>query len=214
MKGQNMAHIWKECYHDDTTVKSDLSEQEIEYLKTFQKELNTQKINGQALPYYFVIRDYDKVYGENLNNPDGTVFIDNSSDSDHDIMLDTNDLNGYYDINDIVKKLAEYCDSHHIDYDKEYLDNIIDEHDLDKAFTDIYVCEYETVAKDSNMFLTQKAAQDFLKANSYHFSDKAHTYCQTVWRSDEMPLFNILAKIDLDHLPVNKPGMTRNILNL
>ena len=35
------------------------------------------------------------------------------------------------------------------------------------------------------MFLTQKAAENHLKANYYHYSEDAHTYAMTSWRNRE-----------------------------
>ena len=50
------------------------------------------------------------------------------------------------------------------------------------------------------MFLTHEAAIEHLKRNDYHYSDKAHTYAQTAWRSQEEKLWNILQTVDFDKL--------------
>ena len=71
-----MAHLWEEKYHDDTTQKHDITKEEIQFLLDLQKELNTQDSYGQAEPKYWVIRDYDKVYGTDLNFPDGIAIYD------------------------------------------------------------------------------------------------------------------------------------------
>ena len=59
-----MAKYWKHLeYHEDTVEKHKITEDEIRFLKELQKEMNTQDSCGQADPRYWVIRDFDKVYG-------------------------------------------------------------------------------------------------------------------------------------------------------
>ena len=72
-----MAKYWEHLeYHEDTVEKHKITEDEIRFLKELQKEMNTQDSCGQADPRYWVIRDFGKVYGEKLNNPDGfTVYM-------------------------------------------------------------------------------------------------------------------------------------------
>ena len=72
-----MAKYWENLeYHEDTVEKHKITEDEIRFLKELQKEMNTQDNLGQADPRYWVIRDFDKVYGERLNNPDGFTVYD------------------------------------------------------------------------------------------------------------------------------------------
>ena len=47
------------------------------------------------------------------------------------------------------------------------------------------------------MFLTQKDAENHLIANYYHYSDDAHTYAMTSWRSNRVEkLIDILQSVD------------------
>lgn len=49
----------------------------------------------------------------------------------------------------------------------------------------------------NTMFLTQKAAEEHLKSNYYHYSEDAHTYAMTSWRNPETEkLWKILKEID------------------
>ena len=199
-----MAKLWTETYHSDETQKRNITHDEKAFLIELQKTLNTQGMRQES-PYYFVIRDYTHIYGSNLSNPDGIC------------LIVKDDWNHIFEgeepgIDILVKAATDYYDAHDIDYSKESLLDIDDIYDLIDIFDIFTIIEYEEITKDSNMFLTQHAAQDYLKENDYHFSDKAHTYCQTVCCSDELPLFKILKEINLDNIPTsnNEPIVTTN----
>jgi len=62
-----MAKYWEHLKkHPDDIKKHKITETEIQFLKKLQEEMNTQDHVGQADPRYWVIRDYNKVYGNNL----------------------------------------------------------------------------------------------------------------------------------------------------
>ena len=64
---------------------------------------------------------------------------------------------------------------------------------------EIKVVSYVNKSKiyENTMFLTQKDAEDHLKANYYHYSEDAHTYAMTAWRSNRVEkLINILQSVD------------------
>ena len=47
------------------------------------------------------------------------------------------------------------------------------------------------------MFLTNRSCKEHIAANHYHYSEDAHSYAMTAWRSPEVSrLFDILDKID------------------
>lgn len=188
-----MPHIWEQKYQEDQIPKRKLNNEEIEFLKQLQKEINTQLIQGQQKPYYFVIEDYEKVYGKELNNPDGIAVFCKKYDYEN---IYEGEFKPYQELFEIIKQ-------HYEENDYEYTedDSVFDEYDLQKCFNDeIEIIQYQEVAKHSNMFLTQEAAQNHLKENHYHYSSEAHTYCQSIWRSEEIKLFQLLSEIDLDAL--------------
>lgn len=64
---------------------------------------------------------------------------------------------------------------------------------------DYEVISYKIIPKiyKDTMFLTQKDAEEHLKANDYHYSADAHTYAMTAWRSPRVAkLIEILQKVD------------------
>lgn len=195
-----MAHLWEEKYHDDTTEKHNITKEEIQFLMKFQKELNTQECYGQAEPKYFVIRDYEKVYGDALNNPDGIAIYD--SDTGTTIYEGNIPMLGISEvIAKIIKKLEE--DEYELSLEeKELIESSYDFDSLISALKekDFAVCEYQIIPKEKNFFFTQKAAQNHIRRNDYHYCNEVHSYAQTVWRSEEERLWDILRKVDWSKL--------------
>lgn len=197
-----MAKYWKNLeYHEDTVEKHKITEDEIRFLKELQKEMNTQDNLGQADPRYWVIRDFGKVYGERLNNPDGFTVFDSDGGSEvceiEYRIFRTSEM-----ADEILKKLEEQ-DYDLSDDDKQTIEDAYDLDSLIEALEelDFSVVQYEIVPKYSGMFLTQKAAEEHLRKNYYHYTDDATTYAMTAWRSQEVDmLYKILHSVDFDLL--------------
>lgn len=197
-----MAKYWEHLeYHEDTVEKHKITEDEICFLKDLQKEMNTQDSCEQADPRYWVIRDFDKVYGEKLNNPDGlTVY--NSDDGNEVCEIEYRMFGSSKMADEILKELEEQ-EYELSDDDKQ---TICDAYDLDSLIEaleelDFSVMQYEIVPKYFGMFLTQKAAEEHLRANYYHYSGNAITYAMTAWRSKEADmLYKILHSVDFEQL--------------
>lgn len=197
-----MAKYWENLeYHEDTVEKHKITEEELRFLKELQKEMNTQDNLGQADPRYWVIRDFSKVYGEKLNNPDGFTVFD--SDGGNEVceieyrIFRTSEM-----ADEILKELKaqEYELSNE---DKEKIEDAYDFDSLIEALKELEfsVMQYEIVPKYSGMFLTQKAAEEHLRKNYYHYTDNATTYAMTAWRSQEADmLYKILHSVDFEQL--------------
>ena len=89
------------------------------------------------------------------------------------------------------------CDEHtyniQCDWDlKMFLEDI----EYDKHYQVTGYREEEYIVQDT-MFLTLREAQDHIKRNYYHYSDKVHPYAMTAWRSPQVSkLIDILSKIN------------------
>lgn len=195
-----MAKYWEHLkYHEDTVEKHAITSEEIQFLMELQKEMNTQDHVSQADPRYWVIRDFQKVYGGSLNNPDGyEIFMDGEQllTIDYEMFNDTR-------VVDAVKEyfLREYkTDFEEADFEDMYdIDDLKDM--LEDRGYEISIVEYEIVPKYSGMFLTQKAAEEHLRANDYHYADNATTYAMTAWRSHEADmLYKILQSVDFGQM--------------
>lgn len=191
-----MAKYWEHLkYHEDEVPKHSITVEEIQFLLELQKEMNTQDHVGQADPRYWVIRDFDKIYGDSLNNPDGyEIFMDGEQiiNIDYKMFTDTQVVDAVKEYfvreYDVVFEEADFEDVYDIDDLKELIEY--------KGY-EIQIVEYEIIPKYSGMFLTQKAAEEHLRSNDYHYADNATTYAMTAWRSHEADmLYKILHSVD------------------
>jgi hypothetical protein len=199
MEVGKMAKYWDHLkYHEDTIEKHPITSEEVQFLMELQKEMNTQDTLGQADPRYWVIRDYDKVYGEDLDDPDG-----------YEIFLDGEEiLTLEYSIGDahVIAKVKEhFLEEHEDDFEESDFDDLLDMDDLEEMLEgrgyDVDVMEYEKIPKYSGMFLTQKAAEEHLRGNYYHYDDEATTYATTAWRNKEADmLYQILHSVDFSKI--------------
>ncbi len=205
-----MAKFWKTTRHEDTTEKHQITTEEIKFLSNLQKEMNTQDNVGQASPRYWTIRDYKRIYGKDLQSPDGiAIYDDETCDTiyEGEISEETKP--------EIIKALQEYIDNNQEIEDKiqEALENndipcLPDAFDTLEEYVEDYceleLLEYSEYPFDSGMFFTHDAAIEHLKKNAHHYADNAHTYAHTSWRSKEEPLWSILESIDWSKIPTSK----------
>lgn len=196
-----MAKYWETTRHKDEIPKRDMNSEDIKFLQNLQHEMNTQDHLCQAAPRYWTIRDYQKIYGDDLNNADGICIYDTDSCSTiFEGEFSTDNLDK------IKEALKDFIEN---DTDLAEKFNEIDEYsDLDdilecfENYPDIYVSEYQEYPVDKGIFLTHEAAIQHLKSNDYHYADNAHTYAQTAWRTSEERLWNILQEIDWSKIPI------------
>lgn len=219
-----MAKLFElKTHEDEYPNKRVITTEEINFLKDLQHRINTQDHISQADPRYWVIRDYKKHYGKDLNNSDGWVIIDTTEGDtlldSKNVVDDASSCKNYLEavirtvLNEIKENdmLPEHFNEDCFDSTKwkkdvvdlsynveSFVENLNDFIDWADRFA---VVEYEDIATDSNAFLSHEAAQAFLKSNSHHFSDNAHTYAVTAWRNpDAEKLIKILHEVDFDKL--------------
>ena len=210
-----MAKYWEHLkYHEDTVVKEKLSSNDIKFLKELQKELNTEDNAGTASPRYWVIRQPERIYHLDEDEADYYVFIDECDK--YELTLE--DLKDKLEFlcDDNLKSVEvkdgvltfEYFDEwleeveeYKVDYDNYYTDG--KDKILELLESDVSVAYYKEVdaTVDNCMFLTQIDAENHLRANDYHYHEKARTYCMCGWRSPRFErLINILSKTDFDSM--------------
>lgn len=212
-----MAKYWENLkYHEDTVVKEKLSNDDIKFLKELQKELNTEDNAGTASPRYWVIRQPERIYHVDKDEADYFMFID---DDYQELTVEElkNYLEDVYDDNlksvdikdgvltfEYLNEFSEEIEKYTIDFNNPFLDS---GYSVDKILelleSDISVVYYKEVDEtvDNCMFLTQIDAENHLRANDYHYHEKARTYCMCGWRSPRFErLINILSKTDFDSM--------------
>lgn len=198
-----MAKFWTHMkYHEDVTEKHKITPDEIQFLKSLQKEMNTQDTLSQADPRYWVIRDLKKIYGEHMNNPDGYTFycIDDCQDVFEFKSTTLED-------DEIAYVASYFTDNYNNDFKKEDFANVTDLDSLkelldEKGYGDDFaVLEYEIYPDYSGFFLTHKMAETHLRNNAHHYNKDATTYAMTAWRNPETDkLYQILQSVDFDSL--------------
>lgn len=210
-----MAKYWEHLkYHEDTVVKEILSNDDVNFLKELQKEINTEDNVGTATPRYWVIRQPERIYHLAEDEADYYVFIDECDK--YELTLEDLKDKLEYLCDDNLKSVEvkdgvltfEYFDEwleeveeYKVDYDNCYIDGR--DKILELLESDVSVVYYKEVdaTVDNCMFLTQIDAENHLRANDYHYHEKARTYCMCGWRSPRFErLINILSKTDFDSM--------------
>ena len=212
-----MAKYWENLkYHEDTVVKEKLSNDDIKFLKELQKELNTEDNVGTASPRYWVIRQPERIYHVDRDEADYYVFLD---DDYQELTVEElkNYLEDVYDDNlksvdrkdgvltvEYLDEFSEESEKYTIDF---YNSSLESSYSVDKVLEllelEVNVVYYKEIdaTVDNCMFLTQIDAENHLRANDYHYHEKARTYCMCGWRSPRFErLINILSKTDFDSI--------------
>ena len=210
-----MAKYWKNLkYHEDTVVKEKLSNDDIKFLKELQKELNTEDNVSTASPRYWVIRQPERIYHLEEDEADYYVFIDECDKYELTLEDLKDKLEFLCDDNlksvevkdgvltfEYFDEWSEEVEEYKVNYDNCYTDGR--DKILELLESDISVVYYKEVDEtvDNCMFLTQIDAENHLRANDYHYHEKARTYCMCGWRNPRFErLINILSKTDFDSM--------------
>lgn len=212
-------------YHPDTLEKHRITKEEIDFLKELQKEMNTQDTVGQAAPRFWVIQGTEREYGIDKGYEDGTELVDNQScdriaDTIEEVfeyikdnlLKEINNKDGIqriilleehekFNSNRIVIKWIGESSNEECRVELDDLEEVCDWlNDWDYDYRCVNYKNKSHVYQDL-MFLTQKSAEEHLRANHYHYSEDAHTYAMTAWRSPIVSkLFEILQTVDWDNL--------------
>ena len=168
-------------YHEDTTEKRDISQEDIEFLKKLQLEMNTQDTTGTADPRFWVIKGSESVI--NNDNPDELCLqVDGST------------------VTSTTEETVKYTE----DGEEEYEDlstQEVNEFLANNGYDDTMIIgiSIRPFMYPNTMFLTEKEAREHLERNYYHYSEDAHTYCMVAWRSPEVEkLWKILRETKWD----------------
>ena len=163
--------------------------EELTFLKELSEELKTQDKNSQAAPRFWALMDYKW-------EPTG----DDWAEGYH-----------YFDGEYTWKTVEEFVDYLEKEFDGSYATEISDDVDLEELINSINMQENtdfrsipvkkESFIVPNTMFLTKVEAEDHIKQNSYHYSNKVHTYSMTAWRAPKVEkLLKILENFDWERL--------------
>lgn len=220
-----MAHFHKNLkYHEDTKVKRAISKDDIDFLKALQKERNTQDHCGTADVRTWVIKTRDDKQG-NEDRFDYTVLYDPCECRALDTDDIYNELMEYVDNhNDLeVENIVYNADESRLIFDYDgyrsaeiYMtddgnDSIYVNEDALEFIQeylyseDVRICYMQVDWKREFCFLTQKAAENYLKRKGHNHSKDAHTYCICTYQDPEIArLMDIIESTDWDSINTTK----------
>lgn len=164
--------------------------EDIQFLKDLQVELNTQDNDCQASPRFWTVGDYRMV-----DCPEGyqDSYHINASNQDYygllDDLLDQIKEDEFEDYPDCAADEFEAidCEVSAIDWIREYYDED----------AELIPVKEEHFIRPSTMFLTKAEAKRHIELNYYHYTDRAHTYAMTAWRAPKVErLLKILETFD------------------
>jgi hypothetical protein len=224
-----MAIIRKGNYHEDSVPKRKISDEEIKFLRELQKEMNTQDTLGQRDPRYWVIRGTERIYHIEPDGADGIVFYysDSTYTEDEfknllydDILPEIFDDGNYryeYEEDGTETSLEIYKITNDKEENVEWLSDLeeiieyLQEQGYDISYSGYIDMKYNYPGP---VFLTNKAANEHLKENYYHYSEDAHPYALTAWRCPEIEtLYEILHNVDFG-LPEEPEQTEQNKYNI
>ena len=174
-----------------------ISDEDYEFLKDLQHELNTQENDGNADPLYWGVREYDYVLtvegdGEpRITHEDGAYTLKQAVET----------------VNEDIKDYDQETQDAWVGVDKEDADDVafFMKETLEMYGCDVYwVREEPHISNDTGAFITKRACKEYIERFGYNHN-KPHTYAMTAYRNFELErLLNILKTMDLD-----KPRSTK-----
>ena len=171
----------------------EISNEDYEFLKELQHELNTQTTDGNAQPVFWgVMETHDVAVPDGC----GTTYIQYDD--------------GKWNLEESVHVVEEYIESlspeekSHVeeewgDVDKGDIGEVYDFMDTVLKWDDISMydyCEEEKLSTNTGAFLTKRACKQYIDKYRYNHRNP-HTYAMTAFRNFELErLLNILKKMN------------------
>ena len=214
-------------YHEDTKVKRAISKDDIDFLKALQKERNTQDNCETADVRTWVIKDRNDTVTEEghedyylLYSPENCNNLD--LEDIYDILKALEFETDYYTGELVIENLNFENDvitftyfgrKSSISKDNNNKDSIAIKgvcvgeliSFFNENFYEIVIVNMRVGWKHEFCFLTQKAAENYLKRKGYNHSKDAHTYCICTYEDPEIAkLMDIIESTDWDSVNTTK----------
>lgn len=178
----------------------EINEEDIEFLRNLQHEMNTQDTVGQADPRFWVVMETVRQWGYDSDYADDCCICDSEGNEYRgetlEEMLKQFIENDDYDISYTVGDFWVEIDG----YDSEIMtfEDICEYMNATFGKDNLSVCYYKDVERivPNTMFLTKRECEEHIKRNHYHYN-KPHSYAMTAWRSPQVKkLYEILQNVD------------------
>lgn len=175
--------------------KIELNEQDYEFLKELQHELNTQETDGNAQPVFWGVE-------EEVEDFRGT---DGDYGGEPYIRFDDGKWSVEEAVQEVEEVLHEYepdIQSEWTDVDKESADDIYEfmteRLKWDNVYDVIYIDKKWRVTPYTGAFITKRACKNYIERYGYNHC-KPHTYAMTAYRNFELErLLKILREMKMD----------------
>ena len=194
-------------------VKRSFTQDDLVFLKELQHELNSQPTLATADPRFWVIRDYE--YRE-ATDGDDIEAVELFEDGEGEIIsLGEAVSRAYKDELDLGGEdhAKEWLEDNWLNLDENgciqarytnmgisIAKGVVKEYAENNALGCVFLTRLWAIVPDT-MFLTLREAEEHLKANYYHYTTEAHTYCMHAWCSpDVAQLIKLLHTVDFDEL--------------
>lgn len=166
-----------------------LSDEDYEFLKDLQHELNTQETDHQADPRYWGVMETREVaVPEGCGDP--YIYMG-------DGVTDTLEEAVAY-VDEIIRDYGSETAHTWYEMDKNFIDDVADFiHDhIDNTARVVYMEEKPYISHETGAFLTKRACKKYIEKYGYNHSNP-RTYGMTAYRNPELErLLNILKSID------------------
>lgn len=165
----------------------------IEFLKTLQKELQTQEHDCQAEPRFWVVVDYRKEPCWEENAEEWVIYSSDACDEyeltkeEFTSVIENYGINATRDTNEILEEIDFEDDESVLDWFRENVDHsayLVPQHEVSYIVPD-------------TLFITKKEAKEHIERNRHHYTSKAHTYAMSAFRSPSVAkLWSLLENFD------------------
>lgn len=179
-------------------MKIEISQEDFEFLKDLQHELNTQETDGNAQPVFWGVEEtVEECRGEYSDfGGDPYISYDDGKWSLEEVIDEVEDAfenePEYY--NDDVRNAWNEIDKTSID---DIYDFITEQLKWDNNYGVVYVEKVKRVTPYTGAFLTKRACKNYIERYGYNHNNP-HTYAMTAYRNFELArLINILKKLNL-----------------
>lgn len=186
-----------------TRVKGGSDEIDIQFLKELQKQMRYEDecdYDFQANPRFWVIRDY-RIVPANEEYDDGFI----------QYFYSDGDFVAFETVDELRDEIREHFDNEEDIKRNHLLSALMEQGDFEDlweyiqrnlndcgCYSECYVKE-EGYNVPNTVFLTKKEAKEHLWKNKHHYTEKAHTYAMTAWRSGEVSkVLDMLMNTDWD----------------
>ena len=169
-------------------MKIDISQEDYEFLKELQHELNTQETDHQADPRYWGIMETRMVaVPEGCGDP--YIYMGDG------VTNTLEEAVAYVD--EIIRDYGSETAHTWYEMDKNFIDDVADfiNNHIDDMARVVYMEEKPYISHETGAFLTKRACKNYIEKYGYKHSNP-HTYGMTAFRNPELErLLNILKNL-------------------